>query len=278
MYIHLKWKNKNTQDVTVNIYRSLTALDRNNLGTPLVTLAGNVEEYYDRDVTLGTTYNYVIQFVKGTNKVTSRNYAFVANYMRGPGNNIPVVGNDEHGFMWYGTFGPANDILEKLGIGRDTASPTDNPNVTTFKYTVDGEVYYFLLIPGTWINQTNALAFCKRTEPLAVTFDGLSYLAFMPNYKGDGYVQTSYSTQDPVGDRSLATKLTLPHLYYKSLRGIPGESIGCVYSYNITSAMIGSVDPSSEQFIAWRADIDKMVYTPSLSSSWILPVILKLVE
>lgn len=278
MYIHLKWTNKNTQDVSVNIYRSLTAIDRNNPGTPLVTLAGDVEEYIDRAVTQSTTYNYVIQFVKGTNKTTSRNYTFTANYQRGPGNNVPVLGNDEYGFMWYGQFGTANDILAKLGIYRETSNPTDNPSIMAYKWSLKGEVYYLLYIGGQLVNTANALAFSRTTEPKPVTFDGINYLASMLDYKGDGWVQIDYSSRPPVGDRSMATRLTLPYLYYTSNRGIPGEELGCIGSNILSNGHVGVPDPTSERFACWRADIDTITHTTTLSAGYIYPVILKLVE
>lgn len=278
MYIHLKWDNKNTQDVSVNIYRSLTAIDRNNPGTPLVTLSGDVEEYFDRTVTQGTTYNYVIQFVKGTNKATSRNYTFTAIYQRGPGNNVPVLGNDEYGFMGVLTFGTLNSTLDVLGIGREVANPTDNPLVTAYKYSLKGEVYYLLYIGGSQINIANALTFAKRTEPLPVTFDGINYLASLPDYKGDEWVQTDYVARPPAGDRSMATRLTLPYMYFTSIRGIPGEELGCIHSIILSNGHVGATDPSADRFACWRADIDSIVHSIGLSSSYVYPVILKLVE
>lgn len=278
MYIHLKWDNKNTRDVSVNIYRSLTTIDRNNPGTPLATVSGDVEEYFDRTVTQGITYNYIIQFVNGTNKATSRNYTFTANYQRGPGNNVPVVGNDEYGFMGMLTFGGLNSILDTLGIGREVTNPTDNPLVTAYKYSLKGEVYYLLYIGGSQVNATNALTFAKRAEPLPVTFDGINYLASLPDYKGDGWSQTDYTTKPPVGDRSMATRLTLPYMWFTSIRGIPGEELGCIHSITLSFAHVSATAPSADRFACWRGDLDNITHALTLSSSYAYPVILKLVE
>lgn len=279
MYIHLKWKNVNSQDVTINLYRSTTTIDRNNPGTPLITLPGSATEYVDNTVVKGTTYYYVIQFVNGNSKMSSNNYAFLADYKRGPGNNVVMCGTDDYGFMGYGSWQSLNQLLTGIGVGRETTTPTNDLTVTYYKFSVDGAVYYSLFVSMQYVNAANMLAFSKRQDPLHVVFDGLSYLAFIPNFAGADWVRTDYSSgKKPMGDRSLATKLILPCLNNNSLRGIPGEELGCVDTQSSTNYYLSKSDPDATSLLSWYPANDSMYWAAAPSNSWISPVTLKLVE
>lgn len=276
MYIHLKWVNKNTQPVTVNIYRSITTIDRANPGTPLVTLDGTVEEYYDRTVAQGSNYYYMLQFVNGTNKVSSRNMLFNANYLRGPGNNLVLFGDDDHGFMGYGTFPSMNAVLNAIEVGRETDSPVNDYSVSYYKFSVDGEVYYFLSVSSSLTNNAKALAFTKRAAPIPITLDGVSYLAFVPNYRGTEWVQVDYAGgKPPAGDRSLACKLTVPLIDNLERSGVPGEALGCFSTVSRDTKFISAAPPEADRFMYWILS-DTMGWTTSMPITF--SIALKLVE
>lgn len=103
----LKWKNRTTMPFTIKIYRGTSPLDRANLTNPIATLT-NGETSYDDEVTRGSLNYYVIETIKGAEKVPSNNFSVLAMPKKGPG---PVT--LKQGDYNYGYFGsmPSRDLI-----------------------------------------------------------------------------------------------------------------------------------------------------------------------
>lgn len=280
MYIHLKWSNLNTQDVTINIYRSATTIDRANPGTPLVTLPSSANDYYDRTVVAGSSYYYVIEFVSTKGKVTSRNYQFTAQYYRGHGNNIVVVGNDNYGFMGQVVFPSMNAFTRLLGINRATVGATDDATLQAFKFSIDGKVYITVIVNMSYMAVTDYAAFAKRAEPLPITIDGFNYLAFTPNFVGLPTPPLANGT--PTSDNTLAHKLVSNLMGNLTFRNRPHDLLGRVATYaGSTSWVTGDLGNDATRLPVYRGDNDAITWSSFAgvsSSSYEGLVILELVE
>ncbi|QXO10068.1 hypothetical protein pEaSNUABM37_00107 [Erwinia phage pEa_SNUABM_37] len=279
MHIHLKWVNANTQQTVTNIYRGTTTLDRNNLGTPLVVLSAGETEYYDRTVEAGTTYYYVIEYVSATTRVKSRVYSFLADYVRGAGGNVVLFGNDDFGFMGYGTFPSYTEILTKIGVGRETASPTTDAAVNGCKFSVAGKVYYSVFLSGSALDFTTTLAFLKRTDKLPITIEGINYLAYPLDMLGDGFVwDGTYSSTAPVGKRDMFEYLVIPQLPSVTIDGSwKGDVLGRVSTQGTNSPMSKAV-AGMARIPYWNMTNNTIAYAASAVSSQLLHIVLELVE
>lgn len=278
MYIRLKWANANTQQVTTNIYRGTTTLDRNNLGTPLVTLSNGETEYYDRTVTAGVTYYYVLEYVSADNRVKSRVYNFVADYFRGPGGNVTITGNDDYGFMGQVSFASYTDILTKLGIGRETATPSSDAVLPAYKYSVAGKVYYVATLTGAVLDFATTLAFLKRTDKLPITIDGVNYLAYPVDMFGDEFVwDAAYTNKTPVGKRDLFEYTVIPLMATVAIDGTwKGDSIGRIIT-NAPNVMSKATDAMA-RIPYWMPASNTLAWTTTVTSSQSLVIALELVE
>lgn len=280
MYIHLKWSNLNTQDVTINVYRSATTIDRANPGTPLVTLPATAVDYYDRTVVVGSSYYYVIEFVSTKGKVSSRNYQFTAQYYRGHGSNLVVVGDDNYGFMGQLTFPSMNVFTKLLGINRATAGATDDAILQAFKFSIDGKVYITVDVNMSYMAVTDYAAFAKRPTPLPVTIDGFNYLAFAPNFVG--LPTPALANGVPTGDNTLAHKLVSCLMYNLPFRGRPHDRLGRIGTYSQTTSWVtGDLGNDTTRLPVYRADSDAItwsLFAGVSTASYEGLVILELVE
>lgn len=278
MYIHLKWNNVNTQSVTTNIYRSLTTIDRANPGTPLVTLDGAVLDYYDRTVTSGTTYYYVLEFVNGTNKVASRNYQFTAQYMRGHGNSLVIFGDDHYGYMGYWTLPSFTSVLSMLGVNRETSAPSYDAPLDTYKYSINGKVYNLGVVASSFIDVATALTFLKRTDKLPLTIDGINYLAYPVDCRGADYVWTTQIQKPQAGDTSFSDKLILPLISNRTLTGRAGEALGNVFNHNQTNVWLSKTSPEATLMTNWQLSTNNVSYSNGTNGSTYFVFVLELVE
>lgn len=278
MYIRLKWVNANIQQVTTNIYRGTTTLDRNNLGTPLVTLSNGETEYYDRTVTAGVTYYYVLEYVSTNNRVKSRVYSFAADYFRGPGSNVTLFGNDDYGFMGQVSFSSYTDILTKIGIGRETTTPSSDNVLPAYKYSVAGKVYYVATISGGVLDFTTTLAFLKRTDKLPITIDGVNYLAYPMDMFGDGFVwDGTYTNKTPVGKRDLFEYTVIPLMATVAIDGTwKGDAIGRVIT-NAPNVMSKATNDMA-RIPYWMPASNTLSFSTTVTSSQSLVIVLELVE
>lgn len=180
MFINLAWTNANIGSVTTNIYRGTAELDRKNLGTPLVTLTNGETTYKDSNVTLGTTYYYVIEFVSGGTKVTTRNFPLVAQYVRGHGNPTIVIGNDAYGFIDYVSLGRITPLLTQLGM--PTAGIADGAVPQGVKFSYNGKVVIATQFTTGSIASVNSsfTPLLNNADGVQVTIDGFKYIVRLP--------------------------------------------------------------------------------------------------
>ena len=279
MYIHLKWANANTQQVVTNIYRGTSTLDRNNLGTPLVTLSNGETEYYDRTVVGGTTYYYVLEYVSATNRVKSRVYSFLADYFRGHGNNVVIFGNDDYGFMGLATFTSYTELLAKIGIARESATPTLDGTLVGSKFSVNGKVYIAPVINATYIDITTLLAFLKRTDKMPVTIDSVNYLAYPLDMVGDTFVwNNNYVAQPPSGKRDLFEQLIVSQIPTVTMDGNwKADTIGRVNNYGAANWLCKATE-SMARCPYWSSASNVVNFTNTLSSTYLFTFVLELVE
>lgn len=279
MYIRLKWKNVNTQSTTTNIYRSATFIDRTNPGTPLVTLINGETEYFDRTVTLGTSYYYVIEFVAMGSKTASRNYLFTAQFVRGHGNSQVVVGDDDYGFMGYFTFPSYTAILSMLGIKREVPNPTTDGACGVYKFSIAGKVYLMVQVSSGFVDFTTALTFLKGTGKTPVTIDEISYLAYPLDLLGPDFVfNRNYANAVQAGDVSFANRLTIPQINGVPLTGKVGESLGRVGGWVTSTYWYSKTPATSDRMAYWRNDVGLVQYATAFVASNVFPIILELVE
>lgn len=141
MSIRLTWKNTNSVQVTVRIYRGDTELDRANLPTPLATLIAGETQYVDQTAVQGNTYFYVFETIGAKDRVVSRNYQLQAVQSRGPGSNILKFG--DRGLGFYDTI-PADSLINAAGL--IALSGISGMTASTFtswlKYARNGKVLY----------------------------------------------------------------------------------------------------------------------------------------
>lgn len=141
MSIRLTWKNTNSVQVTVRIYRGDTELDRANLPTPIATLIAGETQYVDQTAVQGNTYFYVFETIGAKDRVVSRNYQLQAVQSRGPGSNILKFG--DRGLGFYDTI-PADSLINAASL--ITLSGISGMTASTFatwvKYARNGKVLY----------------------------------------------------------------------------------------------------------------------------------------
>ena len=279
MYIHLKWANVNTQQVVTNIYRGTTTLDRNNLGTPLVTLSNGETEYYDRTVEAGTTYYYVLEYVSATSRVKSRVYNFLADYFRGHGGSVVIHGNDDYGFMGAAVFGSYTELLSKIGVLRESTTPTVDSALTGSKFTIGGKVYIILVISGAYVDTATALAFLKRADKLPVTIDSVNYLAYPLDMSGDTFVwDGTYNNQAPSGKRDLFEQLVISQLANITIDGTwKADSLGRVNNYGNTTWLCKATSGMG-RCPYWNPVGGLIGFPTTLTSSQLFNFVLELVE
>lgn len=201
MYIDLKWENTNTGTVTTNIYRGTAALDRSNLGTPIATFTNKTLTYRDNTVTQGTTYYYVIEFVSGADRVTTRNFVMTANYTRGHGNATVVVGNDDYGVMDQVTMLTYSQLIAMVGIPPTGFFDTSFPGAMKFSYK--GKVNIVLIASLSIFLRTygDLLTFINQPDGIPITVDGIAYKVKLLSVMPDDWTGTTAPTSaQPMGD------------------------------------------------------------------------------
>jgi hypothetical protein len=234
MFINLAWTNVNSGAVTTNIYRGTAELDRKNLGTPLVTLTNGETTYKDTNVTLGTTYYYVIEFVSAGVRTSTRNYPMVAQYVRGHGNPTVVLGNDAYGFIDSVSFGRTVSLLTQLGM--PTAGIADNALPAGLKFSYNGKVVVAIPITTSLIASSyNSFgSLLNNNAGLPVSFDGFNYLVRLPKGMPSSWDNASRPT---TGDYDTDfIKLCLCH--FNQLAPMDGETLGKLGNQNKSIAII----------------------------------------
>lgn len=277
MYIDLKWSNPNSGPVKTNIYRSLTALDKANLGTPIVVLNNKETTYRDSGVVVGTTYNYVIEFELNGVKVSTRNFTAVAQFVRGPGNPSVVIGNQNYGYMDYVSIGRILNIWPQAGM---TISGTaDNAFGPAIKFSYNNKVYLCALLPANTVGSTmaNVTPLLNNDAGVPVTIEGYNYLLRMGKVLGPSWDGTTKVTTITDFDEFYA-KFVLPQLGTLYLK--PGETLGKLNTMVGTNVIVGREVIANT--IATRIGIGNPITwiapTTATTASQYIPLILEMVE
>lgn len=144
MGIRLEIANKNTDPVTIKVYRGDTTLDRGNLPAPIGTLTdvtGDPVIYNDNSVVQGKTYYYVFETIGPKDRAYSRNFKTQALETRGPGDNDLKIGNRNLGYygnMSSGSLIDAAALISACGI----TGATPNAFTYWYKFARKGKVYF----------------------------------------------------------------------------------------------------------------------------------------
>lgn len=99
MAILLSWKNPNTADVAIKIYRSTSPLDTAALPAALVTLPGDAKTYTDETATGSVPYYYVVEATNGTTRIFAKSPSIINVKSRGPGPSILQQGDYDCGYF-----------------------------------------------------------------------------------------------------------------------------------------------------------------------------------
>lgn len=278
MYIDLKWANVNTGPITTNIYRGTAPLDKANLGTPVAVLTNKEVAWRDLNVAAGTTYYYVIEFDDGNgNKVSTRVFTIVANYIRGHGNASVMLGDQNYGFMDYVAPGRLLGVLTSAGF-----SPTGISDVNfgpAVKFSYNNKVYFSILQQANQVGSTLSVMtpLLNNDVGIPVTIDGFNYILRMAKVLGPSWDGTSKPASQADLDEYYI-KFILPQFNY--LQNWEGESLGKVNNLSATNTVFGREVVSNtiasrvgrNGAIVWNAS------TLALTASQYIPFILELVE
>lgn len=276
MYIDLNWTNTNSGSVKTNIYRSLTALDKANLGTPIATLTNGETKYRDNNVVANTTYNYVIEFEANGVKVSTRNFVMKAEYVRGHGSPAVMLGTDDYGLMTYVTVGRLIGVLRSAGI---QTTGTSDVNFNGVKFSYKGKVYYSVVLPANQVNSTLTpiTPLYNNNAGIPIVVDGFNYLLRLGKVLGPSWDGVTKVASIPDFDEYY-TRFILPQLPTVAFR--PEETLGKLNNLTATNTIIGremiantiATRLSDGTAITWVAP------TTSTAATQYIPFILELVE
>lgn len=146
MNLELIWKNRNPIPVTTEIYRGDQELDRENLGTPLVTLTNQETRWVDQTVDRGKLYYYVFVTISAVDRNVSKNYPMRALPRRGPGPQDILIGDTNLGYFGAipnADFISSTRLLELLGMTGATGTFNHAGITKWHKYIRDGKVILF---------------------------------------------------------------------------------------------------------------------------------------
>lgn len=145
MYIKLKWTNQNVQPVTTRIYRNDTAVDKTQLGTPLVTLTAGETEWNDPNVVRNATYYYTFETIGQTDTVFSNPIKVVAVSRTGPGPQQLQFGDLNYGYfgsLLSSEFFAAEQLVGALGVSLGGAVIWQSTPIWD-KWARNGKICYF---------------------------------------------------------------------------------------------------------------------------------------
>lgn len=98
MALRITWENKNIRPVEVEIYRSATTIDRNNLPAPIKVVTDGATSYVDAGAEMGSTYYYVIAVKEGNSRVFSQERKVKVEVNRGAGPSKLIWGDERFGY------------------------------------------------------------------------------------------------------------------------------------------------------------------------------------
>ena len=195
MALRLTWQNNNIRPVNVEIYRSETLLDRNNLPAPVKTITDGATTWLDSGALFGKTYYYLLATVEGASRVFSTQRKVTVEHARGAGPNKLLWGDERFGY--YGALG-AGEFLslgDILAAAKNVAGlPTAQVSPIWHKYVRHNKIIYVAdqyFGMARWIDLYNAgLVFgVKGAGPASMTAGLTAVDQYSPiSFKGDNYL------------------------------------------------------------------------------------------
>lgn len=143
MKIDLTWKNRNTLDTGINIYRSTTPFGRGNLPAVLASLPRTATTYSDTTVVRNTLYYYRIENVNANDSVLSQQMAILAQAYTGPGPQTILRGDAALGY--YGEVSAAqlftSDVVASL-CGVTAGAAVSVSTISWLKFAYKGKILF----------------------------------------------------------------------------------------------------------------------------------------
>lgn len=221
MTVQLQMQNTNTEAVDVNIYRSDTAIDRTNLGTPIGTLTQQTAAtlvFNDTTAIQDAWYYYVFETIGSKDRQISRNFYTQATRTRGEGPNNLQMGDDNLGY-----FGSVviDGLINAAGlrslISSQATGIVASGVVPTFwhKFSRKGKV---LFVPnsavGTTLNRSQLANAGATDGTLVYNYNGNAYkIRLMSGFSDTGATPTyspSASDSDVLGNSCEFNDLIYP--------------------------------------------------------------------
>lgn len=98
MALKITWENNNIRPVEVEIYRSLSTIDRTKLPTPIKVVTDGATSYVDAGAEMGNTYYYVLAVKEGNSRVFSQERKVKVEVNRGAGPSKLIWGDERYGY------------------------------------------------------------------------------------------------------------------------------------------------------------------------------------
>lgn len=98
MALRITWENKNIRPVEVEIYRSDSTIDRNNLPAPIKVVTDGGTSFIDAGAEMGNTYYYAIAVKEGNSRVFSQERKVKVEVNRGAGPSKLIWGDERYGY------------------------------------------------------------------------------------------------------------------------------------------------------------------------------------
>ncbi len=143
MQIRIGWQNINIAADGIRVYRSTSQIVTSALPAVHDTLAGNAAEYIDTTVVKDTTYYYVFEVFKGTDKVFSPNIQATATKYSGPGSQTLLAGDLDagyYGIVQASEFVTWDGLISALGVTLNTK--TTQTSQPWLKFAHKGKTLY----------------------------------------------------------------------------------------------------------------------------------------
>lgn len=149
MQLQLRWRNTNGVPTTVSIYRNDTVVSKDELGEPLVTLAGTVLEWIDTTVIRNKIYYYTWATSDGVDTIYSQPFKVEATYYTGPGPTTFKYGNETLGYYGMCTWQEMFNAVQLQEVAKIPALYlTSNIFLPWFKFSRNGKTLFIPRSPG----------------------------------------------------------------------------------------------------------------------------------
>lgn len=143
MQLKLRWRNPNTLNVSVEIYRNDTPVAPGDLGVPLVKLNGSITEWVDTTVVNGSSYYYTWKSISGDKVVFTKPVLAKAEYSLGAGPTDLVYGDMSMGFfgtLTYKDLFTSQELMTLVNL--NPAYIVGTGLLTWYKFARNGKILY----------------------------------------------------------------------------------------------------------------------------------------